>query len=300
MSFVIRSERVRANGLEFHVNTCGEGDRLALCLHGFPELGISWRRQLPVLAALGYRAWAPDLRGYGRTDRPEGLEHYAIESLLEDVAGLIDAADARETVLIAHDWGALIAWQFAAHRVRPLDRLVILNGPPAGTLARPALTELRRFAYVLFFQLPGLPERVLARRDHEPIAMTFEKLAGRPQNIDHEDVRQYREAAAQPGATTAMINYYRALVRGRGVRRLSKRGFPTIETPTLLVWGDADPVLLPETTDDTTKWVDDVTRRFIAGVGQWVQQEAPDEVNDIPSAWLTGPPVPGRASWKSQ
>ena len=104
MSFEIRSERVRANGLEFHVNTCGEGDRLALCLHGFPELGISWRRQLPALAALGYRAWAPDLRGYGRTDRPEGLKHYAIESLLEDVAGLIDAADARETVLIAHDW----------------------------------------------------------------------------------------------------------------------------------------------------------------------------------------------------
>ena len=128
----IHSERVRANGLDFHVNACGDGDRLALFLHGFPELGHSWRHQLPVLAELGYRAWAPDLRGYGRSDRPVGLDAYAIEKLVDDVGGLIDAAGTRETVLIAHDWGAMIAWQFAAHRVRPLSRLVVMNGPAPG------------------------------------------------------------------------------------------------------------------------------------------------------------------------
>ena len=119
MAKEIRQERVHANGLDFNVNVCGQGDRLALCLHGFPELGFSWRHQLPLLASLGYRAWAPDLRGYGGTDRPQGLEGYAIEHLVADVGALIDASCARETILLAHDWGAMIAWQFATHRTRP-------------------------------------------------------------------------------------------------------------------------------------------------------------------------------------
>jgi pimeloyl-ACP methyl ester carboxylesterase len=79
----IRSERIHANGLDFNLNVCGEGNRLALCLHGFPELGFSWRHQLPFLASLGYRVWAPDLRGYGQTDRPQGLGQYSIEHLVE-------------------------------------------------------------------------------------------------------------------------------------------------------------------------------------------------------------------------
>ena len=297
MSAEIRSERVRANGLDFHVNAAGEGDRLALCLHGFPELGRSWRHQLPLLAKLGYRAWAPDLRGYGKSDRPRGLRSYAIEKLQEDVAGLIDAAAPRETVLVAHDWGALIAWQFAAHAVRPLDRLVILNGPPPGVPKRPSLRQIGRYLYVIFFQIPRLPEWLFARRDYEPIAFAFRRVAGKPERLDDEDLRHFREAAAQPGAMTAMIDYYRALVRGGGSRRMAARGFPTIETPTLMIWGDADPVLVPSMTDDADQWVKDVTRRFLPGIGHWVQQEAPDDVNEILSAWLTDAPVPGSPRW---
>ena len=294
----IRAERVRANGLDFHVNAAGEGDRLALCLHGFPELGMSWRHQLPRLASLGYRAWAPDLRGYGESDRPKGLAHYAIEELMDDVAGLIDAANPRETVLIAHDWGAMIAWQFAAHTVRPLDRLVILNGPPPGLPKRLTLAQLRRSAYVFFFQLPRLPEWVFARRGHAAIEGAFRRAAGRPENLDDVDLRRYREAAAKPGATTAMIDYYRALLRGGGMRRATTRGFPMIETPTLLIWGAADPVLVPSMTDDAGEWVKDLTRRFLPGVGHWVQQEAPNDVNEILSAWLTDAPVPGDPHWE--
>lgn len=297
MSSEIRSERVRANGLDFHVNACGEGDRLALCLHGFPELGMSWRHQLPQLASLGYRVWAPDLRGYGKSDCPRGLSHYAIEALMEDVAGLIDAAAPRETLLVGHDWGAMIAWQFAAQALRPLDRLVILNGPSPGVPNRPSLSELRRFAYVLLFQLPWLPEWVFARRDYAAIAGAFRRIAGRPERLEEEDLRRCREAAARPGAMTAMINYYRGLVRGGGARRMAARGFPIIETPTLLIWGEADPILIPASTDDVGKWVKVVTRRFLPGVGHWVQQEAPDEVNEILSAWLTDAPVPGNATW---
>ena len=102
----IRHERVAANGLRFHVLAAGQGDRLALCLHGFPELAFSWRHQLPVLAEEGWLAWAPDLRGYGETDRPVGRDEYAIEKLMDDVAGLIDASGARETLLDRATTGA--------------------------------------------------------------------------------------------------------------------------------------------------------------------------------------------------
>ena len=113
----VRERQVRANGLRFHVLEAGGGDRLALCLHGFPELAFSWRHQLPVLAEEGWLAWAPDLRGYGGTDRPVGRDEYSLERLMDDVAGLIDASGARETMLIAHDWGGVIAWFFALRRV---------------------------------------------------------------------------------------------------------------------------------------------------------------------------------------
>src|SRR5687767_12818904 len=105
MSATAETIRVTANGINFEVLTMGTGDRLALCLHGFPEHAFSWRFQMPLLAKLGYRVWAPNLRGYGATDSPSGVEFYQTETLVADVAGLIEAAGARETLLIGHDWG---------------------------------------------------------------------------------------------------------------------------------------------------------------------------------------------------
>ena len=115
---------IDANGLTFEVDTCGDGARLVLCLHGFPEFAFSWRYQLPLLARLGYRAWAPNLRGYGRTTRPRHLADYAMEHLVADVAGLIGQARARSVVLIGHDWGGAIAWTYAIQHAPSLERLV--------------------------------------------------------------------------------------------------------------------------------------------------------------------------------
>ena len=127
----IRARFVEANGLSFEVAEAGpaDADRLALCLHGFPELNVSWRHQMPLLAARGYRVWAPNLRGYGATTRPEGVEAYRVNTLIEDIGALIDAANAEaskplEVTLIAHDWGAVIAWHFAIKRIRPLARQI--------------------------------------------------------------------------------------------------------------------------------------------------------------------------------
>lgn len=101
---------IEANGLRFELAECGSGDRLALCLHGFPELNFSWRQQMPMLAAKGWRVWAPNMRGYGATSKPDGVRAYALDHLTQDVAALIDASGAKEVMLVAHDWGAIVAW----------------------------------------------------------------------------------------------------------------------------------------------------------------------------------------------
>jgi pimeloyl-ACP methyl ester carboxylesterase len=290
----IRHDVVRANGLRFHVASCGEGERLALLLHGFPELWLSWRNQMPLLARLGYRVWAPDLRGYGESERPEGVESYAIERLLEDVAGLIDASGCRRVLLVGHDWGAIIAWYFAMRRLRPLERLVILNVPHPGNWARAARSprQLLRSWYVLFFRLPGLPEWLLRRAAARRPERLFRQHARRPENFPDALLDRYRESWRAPGAARAMIHYYRAL-SGGGARRQRALGFPVIETPTLMLWGERDVALTKQTTFGSERFVKDLTLRYLPDASHFVQQDAPDEVNALLEAWLTGQPVGG-------
>jgi epoxide hydrolase 4 len=155
---------ISANGQTFELAECGSGDRLALCLHGFPELNYSWRFQMPMLAARGWKVWAPNLRGYGASSRPEGVRAYALDHLVADVAALIEASGAREVMLIAHDWGAIIAWHFAILKKRPLVRLVIMNvpHPMVGMREIRHWRQLSKSWYIFFFQLPRLPQgRVL-------------------------------------------------------------------------------------------------------------------------------------------
>jgi pimeloyl-ACP methyl ester carboxylesterase len=285
-------ESVRANGLDFNVAMAGSGERLALCLHGFPESSFSWRYQLPLLARLGYRAWAPDLRGYGRSSRPTGVEAYALANLEEDVAALIEASGAKDVVLVGHDWGALIAWNYAMFGRVPISKLIIMNVPHP-KLAEKGLRTVRQLAkswYVFFFQLPRIPEWALARNGHEAISRAFRGMAVDKTRFPDEVLRVYRDAAAQPGALTAMLNYYRALIRGSRENR--RRGAPRIQTPTLMLWGEVDAALGKELTFGTDQYVSDLTLRYLPNVSHWVQQEAPETVNGMIEAWLLGKSVP--------
>jgi len=289
----IRHREVRANGLRFHVAECGEGERLALLLHGFPECWYSWRHQLPLLARLGYRAWAPDLRGYGTSDRPPRMQDYALEALVADVAGLAEAAEARPDLLVGHDWGALVAWQAAMERAGGFERLAIMNVPhPGAARDNRSLRQLARSWYILFFQLPWLPEKVLSARGFRAIREAMRRTCEHPERFSDADAAVYASAAAQPGALTAMLNYYRALVRGGGVRRKWSGPWPTIEIPTLLVWGEKDVALGKELTYGTERYAPDLTLRYLPDSSHWVQQDSPDAVNVILEAWLTGQPVP--------
>lgn len=285
---------VAVNDVSLEVSVTNEGGErgLALLLHGFPELAFSWRHQIPALAAAGYEVWAPNLRGYGRSSKPPEVSAYSMDRLLADVAGLIDAAGRDSVTLVGHDWGAAQAWMFAIRRVRPIDRLVIMNVPHPACMRRELRTfrQLRRSWYIFFFQIPWLPERILAARDARAIRDAFEKSAVDPSRFPPAVTDVYREAALRPNALRSMVNYYRAALRGG--RRAAHEELPRIEVPTLMIWGLEDTALSRETTDGTDEHVVDLTLRFLPDVSHWVQQEAPEAVNAMLAAWLDGRPVP--------
>jgi pimeloyl-ACP methyl ester carboxylesterase len=288
-----RVEWVDAGEIRFEVHACGDpdGERLALLLHGFPEHAHSWRHQLPLLARLGYRVWAPNLRGYGGTTRPRGRAAYGIECLLEDVARLIDASGAREVTLFGHDWGGIIAWMAALRGIHPFERLVIMNIPHPlrfKQVLASSKEQRRRSWYAIFFQLPWLPELLLRARGARAIGEAFTGMAVHEENFTEEDLAVYRANALLPGAMTAMLNYYRA---NRKLFDDAER-LPVLDVPTLLIWGEQDAALGIELALGTEALVKDLTLRRIPDASHWVQQDAPERVNAMLEAWLTGQPVP--------
>lgn len=293
----IKTAFIPANGLTFEVDQCGDGRKLALCLHGFPESKFSWRHQMPLLAELGYTVWAPNLRGYGDSSRPRGKQAYKMEHLLADVAGLIDAARARgidgPVTLIAHDWGGAIAWSFALAGIRPLEKFVVMNLPHPAIFMQKVGTwaQIRKSWYIFFFQLPWLPEWMMRRKNAEFIAQAFHGMAVDKSRFPDEVLDHYRQNALKPGALTAMVNYYRAAF-GNREQSMRWRSPPRLLTPTLMIWGEEDAALGKELTYGTENLVEDFMIRYLPGVSHWVQQEAPETVNTILQAWIKGEAVP--------
>jgi pimeloyl-ACP methyl ester carboxylesterase len=278
---------VAANGLAVEVYEAGAGDRLALCLHGFPEHAIAWRHQLPPLLAAGYRVWAPNQRGYGRTTRPRDVDAYRIDRLVDDVAALIDASGARSVTLLGHDWGAAVAWCFAMRDARPLERLVIMNVPHPAVFAHALRTSWRQWVrswYMAFFQLPWLPEALLGLDGARPIETMFRRTARRPERFAPDELATYRAQAAEPGALRAMLAWYRAAPRG--IARYARADVPPIDVPTLMLWGTDDVALGIETTAGTERYVRDLRFVPLPGVSHWLQQDATERVNAELAAFL--------------
>jgi epoxide hydrolase 4 len=285
----ITTRFVEAGGQRFELAECGQGDKLAILLHGFPELNYSWRHQMPVLAEQGWRVWAPNMRGYGASSKPEGIAAYRIDTLLQDVAALIDLAKAehptREIMLVAHDWGAIVAWMFAIRKLRPIDRLIIMNVPHPKCAEREIRLwrQLRKSWYIFFFQLPRIPEWGLLRKDAEPIRSIFAGSAANKHLFPRDEMDVYARAAQRPGAMTAMLNYYRALLRLPDMRNV---GDGVVHIPTLVIWGEDDLGLDIHLLDGMEQWVPRLTLHRLPGISHWVQQDAPDEVNAIMKGWL--------------
>ena len=280
-------ELVDTNGIRLHTVTAGppDGD-LVVLLHGFPEFWYAWKHQLPRLADAGYRVVAPDLRGYNHSDKPDGVAAYHIDELVADVAGLVSALDREQAHVVGHDWGGLVAWQTAIDRPEVVDRLAVLNAPHPSAYDRElrrSVDQLLRSWYVLFFQLPVLPEASLRWNDFATVDRILTDGPTRPDAFTETDIERYKLALGQPGALTAAVNYYRALARRNAKLTLTQGGVGTrpVASPTLLVWGVQDDALSLALTQDLDEWVPDCRVERLPAASHWVQFDAPERVSDL-------------------
>ncbi len=306
----IRHEFVQANGVRLHVAITGEADRgdaakkpLALLLHGFPECWYSWRHQLRAFAAAGFVAAAPDLRGYGDSEKPaptSGAEEsgYGLTTLAADAASLIRALGYERARLVAgHDWGGAIVYRLGERYPEVVERVAVLNCPPVDVLVRGALADPRQAAklwYTRFFLLPYFPEKRLAADRCAIVPRIFKAGAVRREALSTEDLEVFREAMAKPGAVEAALAYYRTAGRAllgevsplRVLRRLLPIGRTSaprrrlIQAPGLILWGRDDPWLGTRLTHGLERiFATSLEVRFIPRCGHWDQQEAPEEVS---------------------
>jgi pimeloyl-ACP methyl ester carboxylesterase len=282
---VVNGVRLHYVEAEPQAETVKGSAKLCLLLHGFPEFWYSWRRQIPALAAAGFRVWAVDQRGYNESDKPHGVANYRVDLLTADVAGLIAHAGQQKAHVIGHDWGGAIAWAVAMRYPQVVDKLVILNAPHPAVFFRELRTppQLLRSWYFLFFQLPVLPELFLRVGNYSFLDRALLREPVHRDAFSAQDVRLYKQALSQPGALTAAINYYRATIR---VRRDSQRAVRRITAPTLLLWGERDRYLGLALSKGLEPWVPDLRVQRIPDASHWLQNDAPEQVNRALLAFL--------------
>jgi pimeloyl-ACP methyl ester carboxylesterase len=280
----------RVNGVRLHWVEQGEGP-LVVLLHGFPEFWYAWRHQLPALAAAGFRAVAPDLRGYNLSEKPRGVRAYRIEALLGDLEGLISLLAVEQggtrAHVVGHDWGGAFAWYAPLFVPERLLSLTLLNAPHPLAFRRELRTsaaQRKKSSYVFLFQLPWIPERRIRADGYAVLGKMLRRDPVRPGTFSDEDVRLYVEALARPGALTAAVNYYRAA--WRFPPRARGRTWPE-GLKTLLVWGERDRYLGPGLLEGLDRWVPDLTIERIPDASHWVQADAPGLVNELLIRFLT-------------
>ena len=264
-------------GITLHLREFGVGP-LVVLLHGFPDCSFTWRHQLPALAAAGFHAVAPDLRGYDGSSRPPGVRAYATARLADDIVGLVAALGEERADLVGHDWGGGVAWTVAMLHPERVRRLAILNAPHPVTFRRHlrTLQQARRSWYIFALQLPVMPERGLARNDFASLRSVFRSASARPGAFTDDDIERHIDALRPPGALSAAINYYRAAFRDAGRAAEQAR---RIEAPVLVLWGDQDRYLGTALAEPGSEWVPNTQVRHIGTAGHWIQHDVPELVS---------------------
>lgn len=273
----VRDGYAQVGDVNLHYVEAGEGP-LILLLHGFPEFWYGWRLQIAPLAAAGFRVVAPDLRGYNLSSKPKDVAAYTADQLAVDVKGLIGELGAESALLVGHDWGGTAAWTTAMNYPEVVDRLVVLDAAHPRALQK-GLTKPRQFArswYFFFFALPDVPERT-TRADHFRFFRRFLRDA-RPAFTPAE-IQHYVEAWSQPGAATAMINYYRAAVRPQKGPKSEVR---PISAPTLAIWGEQDRYLGRGVRTPDSADVPNLERVVqLPNASHWVHHDQAKQVNQL-------------------
>jgi len=263
---------IEVNGLRLHVQDEGDGEPVLL-LHGFPDSGRLWRHQVPALTAAGFRAVVPDLRGFGESDRPEGVASYAMPNIVGDLVGVLDAAGIERANVIGHDWGAAVGWALAAVMPARVSRLVALTvGHPSGFFTD-AMGQRERSWYMLFFQHEGLAEDAL-RRDDWHLFRQWARCQG--------DLDQYLRDLDRPGALTAALSWYRANTPAEAFGVANPMPLPPVSRPVLGVWAAQDHFLgEAQMLASAANCQAGFRYERIEDAGHWIPLDAPEQLNRL-------------------
>jgi pimeloyl-ACP methyl ester carboxylesterase len=262
---------VAGDGISLHVRDEGRGQPVLL-VHGFPDSSHLWRHQIDALTSAGMRAIAPDMRGFGESDKPAAVEDYAIAHSVADMVCVLDALDVERCHVVGHDWGAAVAWALAALAPQRVQRLVAMSVGHPAALARPSIEEREKGWYRLFFQFTGVAEQLLARDDWQ---LMRELLRDAP------DVDRYLADLSRPGALTAGLNWYRANL---APERALDPGppLPPVQAPTLGLWSSGDHYLTEASMRRSAEYVTgDWRYERIEDASHWMQLDATARVDEL-------------------
>lgn len=268
---------ITVNNIRLHYVAEGSG-KLLILLHGFPEFWYAWRHQIPALSPY-FKVVAPDMRGYNLSDKPRGVAQYTIDQLAADVKELITALGEKSAFIVGHDWGGAVAWAVAHYYPNMVEKLAILNMPHPAEMRKHLLqfnrAQWKKSWYILYFQLPYLPEKSISRN----LTLFFERAlrgwAMRKEAFTDQDIAKYVAAFAQPQTLTATINYYRAAIRY--IQRFRFEGI--LSMPVLMLWGENDKALGKELTIDTPQHCERLSLRYVPQCSHWIQHDYPELVN---------------------
>ena len=264
---------LQVHGISLHVEDLGSG-RPVLLLHGWPDSAYLWRNQIQFLVKNGFRAVAPDLRGFGRSDRPEGVAAYSLQNVVSDVIGILDVLNIEAADIVGHDLGASVAWLTASLHPDRVRRLVVLSVPHR--LASPTLGQHEMAWYQLFFQFEGITEAWL---QHDNWALFRQLIRG------DDDVDRHISDLSRPGALTASLNWYRANLAPRMPG--PPRELPPVQAPTLGIWSANDHYLDVERMKMSNRFVKGLWRyEQIDGASHWIPLDACDRLNQLLMEWL--------------
>jgi len=269
----MESHYAEVNGVRLHYVTAGQGP-LVVFVHGFPEHWYAWRCQLAEFGR-DHQAVALDMRGYNLSGKPEGVAHYALPLLVEDVRALAAHLGHERFVVVGHDWGGVVAWALAAAHPEHVEKLVIINAPHPDVFARELAhdpAQQQASGYMQLFRSPQA-EAVLSANDYAPLAGMMRRQLG--ERFSDADRAAYVAAWSQPGALTGGLNYYRAaeFVRPVGASEM------IIRVPTLVIWGEKDTALLASNLDGLERYVPDLTIQRLPDCSHFVVHEQPERVN---------------------
>lgn len=272
LRWVVLAELIEANGLQFYVRDEGSGTPIIL-LHGFPDTGDLWRNQVPALVEAGFRTIVPDLRGRGRSSKPEAVSEYRLSSSVRDVTGMLDALRIPRAHVVGHDWGAGVAWLVAALAPERVDRLVAISVGSPGTGAKPTLEELQKGWYRLLFLFEPVAEELVQRDDW----YLFRLFLGGAKDTD-----AYVKILSEPGALTPGLNWYRANLPVQAI--LGRTGgpqLPMVKANTLGVWSTGDLYLTEEAMTRSKQRVQGTWRYERFEGSHWVPLDQADRLNRL-------------------